>query len=313
MNEILANVNTIGTLFFIVLAIAVVCFISLFTVSQQRVAVIERFGKFNRLASAGLNFKIPFIETIRQYADLQIVQLNVQTNTKTKDNVTLEIITSVQIKINTDNQNNIYNAIYQLSNPNEQIRSYVFDIVRAKVPSMTLDNVYENKDVIAQEIESSLASQMAAFGYTVVKSLVTDVRPDQRVLDAMNQINEQARLRDAAQSKAEADKIILVKKAEAESEAMKLSGKGIADQRKEIINGLKDSVAELRDVLGHNVKATEVMQLVLITQYFDALKEIGANSKTNTLLLPHTPSGMQSLVEQMLSADLTSHASDGSK
>lgn len=275
--------------------------LSFFTVPQQRIAVIERFGKFNRIATAGLNIKIPFIEGIRSVVTTQIEQLDVTTNTKTLDNVTVEVVTSVQIKVD---ENNVYNAVYQLSSPANQIRSYIFDIVRAKIPSMTLDKVYESKDEIATDIESSLSKQMSEFGYIVIRSLVTDVKPDQRVLDAMNQINEQERLRHAAQSKAEADKIILVKKAEAESEAMRLSGMGIANQRKEIIAGLKQSIVELQDVLGSGVNPAEVMQMVMTTQYFDALKEIGANSKTNTLLLPHTSQGIHSLTEQLISADL---------
>ncbi|MEN9946620.1 MAG: hypothetical protein RLZZ293_1006 [Pseudomonadota bacterium] len=283
------------------LLITIVLVMTLFVVPQQRVAVIERFGKFHRTAPAGLNMRIPFIEIIAAKVSTQIQQLDVTTNTKTKDNVTLEIITSVQLLID---EQKVFDAFYKLSNPSAQIRSYVFDIVRAQVPSMTLDKVYESKDEIANNIELALSKQMAEFGYVVTKSLITDINPDKRVLDAMNQINEQERLRDAATAKAEAEKIIKVKQAEAEAEAMKLAGKGIADQRKEIIAGLRESILELREVLGSGVDPKEVMQMVMTTQYFDALKEIGANSKTNTLLLPHTSQGMQTLVEQMLAANL---------
>jgi len=286
----------------IVLAIIILLLATLFIVPQQRVAVIERFGKFNRTSAAGLNIRIPFIEQIAAKVSTQIQQLDVTTNTKTKDNVTLEIITSVQLLID---EKQVFNAFYKLANPSAQIRSYVFDIVRSQVPTMTLDQVYESKDAIANNIEQSLSRQMAEFGYIVTKSLITDINPDKRVLDAMNQINEQERLRDAAQAKAEAEKIIKVKQAEAEAEAMKLGGKGVADQRKEIIAGLRESIMELQEVLGSGVDPKEVMQLVITTQYFDALKEIGANSKTNTLLLPHTSQGMQTLTEQMLAANLS--------
>lgn len=285
----------------IILLLLIGALSSVFIVPQQRVAVIERFGKFNRTAPAGLNFRIPIIETIAAKVSTQIQQLDVTTNTKTKDNVTLELITSVQLLID---EKNVFDAFYKLANPSSQIRSYIFDIVRAQVPSMTLDKVYESKDEIADNIEQALSKQMASFGYIVTKSLITDINPDKRVLDAMNQINEQERLRDAAQAKAEAEKIIKVKQAEAEAEAMKLAGKGIADQRKEIIAGLRESILELREVLGSGVDPKEVMQLVITTQYFDALKEIGANSKTNTLLLPHTSQGMQALTEQMLTANI---------
>lgn len=299
--------SSLITFLIIVLIIFAIVFACLFIVPQQRVAVIERFGKFNRTATAGLNFKIPFIESVAAKVSTQIQQLDVTTNTKTKDNVTLEIITSVQLLID---EHKVFDAYYKLSNPSAQIRSYVFDIVRAQVPSMTLDKVYESKDEIANNIEQALSKQMADFGYIVTKSLVTDINPDKRVLDAMNQINEQERLRDAAQAKAEAEKIIKVKQAEAEAEAMKLAGKGIADQRKEIINGLRESILSLKEVLGSGVDPSEVMQMVMTTQYFDALKEIGANSKTNTLLLPHTSQGMQTLTEQMLAANLAASRSE---
>jgi len=180
----------------IVLAIIILLLATLFIVPQQRVAVIERFGKFNRTSAAGLNIRIPFIEQIAAKVSTQIQQLDVTTNTKTKDNVTLEIITSVQLLID---EKQVFNAFYKLANPSAQIRSYVFDIVRSQVPTMTLDQVYESKDAIANNIEQSLSRQMAEFGYIVTKSLITDINPDKRVLDAMNQINEQERLRDAAQ------------------------------------------------------------------------------------------------------------------
>jgi regulator of protease activity HflC (stomatin/prohibitin superfamily) len=285
---------------FIIFAIGILS-MGLFIVPQQQIAVIERFGKFNRVAAAGLNIKIPFIETIRKIVTTQIQQLDVATNTKTSDNVTLEVLTSVQIKID---EKNVYNAVYQLSSPEQQIKSYIYDIVRSKTPSMTLDKVYENKNEIADDIEKSLSLQMSGFGYLIIRALVTDVKPDQRVLDAMNQINEQERLRHAATSRAEADKIILVKKAEAESEAMRLSGVGIANQRREIISGLKQSIAELQSVLGSGVNPSDVMQLVITTQYYDTLKEIGANSKTNTLIIPHNSQGINSLTEQLISSNL---------
>lgn len=291
--------------YLIYLFIFVIVLSGFFIVPQQQVAIIERLGKFNRTATAGLNFKIPLIDRVRDKLSTQITQLDVNVNTKTKDNVTLEIIVSVQLQ---RDENKIFDAFYKLSQPHVQIRSYIFDIVRAQVPGMNLDQVYESKDEIANNIEASLSVQMADFGWIVNKSLVTDIMPDRRVLDAMNQINEQARLRDAAQSKAEADKIIKIKQAEAEAEAMKLAGRGIADQRKEIIAGLRESILELREVLGSGVDPKEVMQMVMTTQYFDALKEIGANSKSNTLVIPHTSKGMQSLTEDMLAVNLMASA-----
>lgn len=292
--------SLILTLFFLLIVIVAI-FTSAYVVPQQHNALIERFGKFVRISTPGLNFKIPLVEQVASRMSLQIQQLVVETNTKTKDNVTIEIFTSIQLMVN---PNKVADAYYKLLRPSEQISSYVLDVVRSKIPSMILDEVYENKESIAQSIEEHLTSEMQEFGYIIRKSLVTDIRPDQRVLDAMNQINEQQRLRDAAQAKAEAEKIIKVKNAEAEAEAMKLAGIGIANQRREIIEGLKESIASLKSVVGEGIAPIEIMQLVMTTQYFDALKEIGANSRTNTLLLPHTSQGIHQLTEQMIAANL---------
>lgn len=284
-------------LFLSLLSIPLICFI----VPQQTVAVIERFGKFHKLSKAGLNFRIPLVDMIKDYVSTQITQVDVETSTKTSDNVTLEVLTSVQIKVA---EENVFNAVYQLNEPIEQIKSYIHNIVRSKIPSMILDEVYENKNDIADDIENELTKQMSGFGFTIVKALVTDVKPDQRVLDAMNQINEQERLRSAAKSKAEAEKIIIVKKAEGESEAMRLVGEGIAKQRTAIINGLQESIEGFQKVMGSGVNPKEIMQIVITTQYYDTLKEIGANSKTNTLIVPHNSSGINSLTEQMISSNL---------
>lgn len=284
-------------LFLSLLSIPLICFI----VPQQTVAVIERFGKFHKLSKAGLNFRIPLVDMIKDYVSTQITQVDVETSTKTSDNVTLEVLTSVQIKVA---EENVFNAVYQLNEPIEQIKSYIHNIVRSKIPSMILDEVYENKNDIADDIENELTKQMSGFGFTIVKALITDVKPDQRVLDAMNQINEQERLRSAAKSKAEAEKIIIVKKAEGESEAMRLVGEGIAKQRTAIINGLQESIEGFQKVMGSGVNPKEIMQIVITTQYYDTLKEIGANSKTNTLIVPHNSSGINSLTEQMISSNL---------
>ena len=290
-------------MFLIIIAIAVVIFLlsMIFTVDQQTVAIIERFGKFNRTAEAGLNFKIPVIETIRGRLSLRIQQLDVLIETKTKDNVFIKITVSVQYHVVADK---IYDAFYQLTNVQQQVESFVFDVIRAEVPKMTLDDVFEKKDNIAIAVKQELEGLMSGFGYDILKALVTNVDPDEKVKSAMNEINEQQRLRMAAQEKGEADKILRVKKAEGEAESMRLQGIGVANQRKAIIEGLKLSIQEFQEGVT-DVSSSDVMGLVLMTQYYDTLKEIGANDKNSTILLPHSPSGLMDLSEQIRNGIMT--------
>lgn len=272
----------------------IIIFSLVFTVKQQTVAVIETFGKFSRLAWPGLNFKIPFVETIATKLSLRVQQLDVQVETKTKDNVFIHVIVSVQFYVL---ENGVYEAAYRLVNPEEQIRSYVFDVVRARVPQIDLDDVFEKKDEIAIAVKEQLKVDMDDYGYGIQKALVTDIDPDPKVKSAMNEINAAERMRVAATEKGEADKILKVKAAEADAESKALSGKGIAEQRMAIINGLQASVDEFqKSIPGTN--AQDVMNLVMMTQYFDTLKELGVAGNSNTILVPHSPQGMNDLLEQ---------------
>jgi len=298
----------------IIAAIALVVIIvlvanSLFIIIQQEVGIVERLGKFDRAANAGMNFKIPLIDWVAGRLSLRIQQLDVSIETKTKDNVFVTVMVSVQYHVLKDK---IYEAFYKLSHTENQVQSFIFDVVRAQVPKMVLDDVFEKKDEIANAVKHELTELMADFGYGIVKALVTDINPDAKVKSAMNEINEQQRLRMAAQEKGEAEKIITVKRAEAEAESMRLSGKGIADQRKAIVDGLKDSIDEFtKSVPG--ISAQDVMNLVIVVQYYDTLKEIGANDKTNTILLPHNPSALKDmssiLRDSVITANLTTEAS----
>ncbi len=281
-----------------------------FTVSQQTVAIIERFGKYNRVATAGLNFKIPYIESIKGHLSLRIQQLDVIIETKTKDNVFVKVTVSVQFHVVPEK---IYDAFYKLTNPERQIESFVFDVIRAEVPRMTLDDVFEKKDNIAIAVQSELAGLMSDFGYGILKALVTNIDPDEKVKSAMNEINEQQRLRMAAQEKGEAEKIILVKNAEAQAESMKLHGEGLANQRKAIIHGLRASIEDFQDGV-KEISASEVLGLVMLVQYYDTLKEIGARDKTTTILLPHSPSGLGEMASQLRESILTGNLiADASK
>lgn len=276
----------------------ILVFGTLFTVEQQEIAVVERFGKFVRACSSGLNFKIPIFDKVAGRVSLRIQQLDVKAETKTKDDVFVNVLVSVQYEVLPDK---VYDAFYKLNNPMVQINSYVFDVVRARVPKITVDELFEKKDEIAIAVKDELNETMVNFGFNIVNTLVTDIEPDSKVKEAMNEINAAQRMRVAANEKGEAEKILKVKAAEAEAESKALQGKGVADQRKAIIEGLRESVETFKESVD-GTSAQDVMNLVLLTQYFDTIKDIGENSKTNTILIPHSPGGMTDLSAQLRDA-----------
>ena len=266
-----------------------------YTVKQQNCAIIERFGKFNRIANSGLHIKIPFIDRICNVISLKITKLNVSVETKTKDNVFVNLVVAVQYKVLPDK---VYEACYMLQDPEQQINAFVFDLVRAQVPLLDLDDVFAKKDDIANAVKAELDSQMAEFGYGIIKALVTDVNPDANVKAAMNEINTAQRLRIAATEKGEAEKIMKIKHAEAEADASILHGKGIAGQRQAIIEGMGESIEEFVKLIP-GTTPSRVMDMVLLIQYIDTLKEIGGNSKSNVVFVPHTPGNMKDLSTQI--------------
>ena len=297
----------IFALLVLMLALIFLMFGPFFTVNQQTAAIVQRFGKFVRVAHPGLNFRTPLIEVIAGRINLRVQQLDVKVETKTEDNVFVHVIVAVQYHVLPDK---VYEAFYKLANANMQITAFVFDVVRARVPRIKLDDLFEKKDEIADAVKNELSHVMYDFGYAIVKALVTDINPDQKVKDAMNEINAAQRMRVAATEKGEAERILKVKGAEAEAQSKALQGKGIADQRRAIVDGLRESVDEFqRSVPG--ASAQDVMNLVLMTQYFDTLKEIGATSRTNTILIPHSPGNLTDLSNQMrnamMTADLVTH------
>lgn len=291
--------------FFVFLLIVTAVFVltGFFTVKQQTAAIVERFGRFKRIAGAGLNFKIPLIDKLAGRISLRVQQLDVRVETKTKDNVFVFVIVSVQYFVIPEK---IMDAFYKLQNAEAQITSYVYDVVRARVPNIILDDVFETKDDIAQAVKLELEQIMDDFGYGILKALVTDIDPDAKVKASMNEINAAQRLRVAAVEQAEADKIRVVKAAEAEAESKALQGKGIADQRTAIVNGLQESVTEFKQNVD-GTSAQDVMNLVLMTQYFDTLKDVGLSSNTNTIMIPHSPAGMSDISEQLRNAMITAN------
>ena len=287
----------------IIIGIIFIILDGVFIVRQQTSAIVERFGRFTRTAPAGLNFKIPFVDRVSGKLSLRIQQLDVKIETKTKDNVFVNVVVSVQYYVL---PSKVVDAFYKLQDAQGQITAFVFDTVRARVPSLILDDLFEKKDDIAGAVKTELDNVMDDFGYGIVKALVTDIDPDARVKTSMNEINAAQRMREAAIQQAEADKIRVVKAAEGEAESKALQGQGIANQRKAIIEGLKESVESFNKSID-GTKAEDVMNLVLMTQYFDTLKEIGLAGKTNTILIPHSPGGMGDISDQMRDAVITAN------
>lgn len=289
----------------------ILLFLGLFTVNQQTAAIIQRFGKFQRVAGPGLNLKVPFIDTVATRVNLRVRQLDVEVETKTEDNVFVKVEIAVQYYILPDK---VYDAYYKLADPATQITAFVFDTVRSRVPQMKLDEVFERKDDVAIAVKSELTQVMDDFGYGIVKALVTDIDPDHKVKEAMNEINAAQRMRVAATEKGEAERILRVKSAEAEAQSKALQGKGIADQRRAIVDGLRESVHEFQSSVP-GATAQDVMNLVLMTQYFDTLKEVGAASRTNAIFIPHSPGALSDISNQIRTALMTAEVAvrpDGS-
>lgn len=269
---------------------------SIVIVEEKTATVIQRFGKHLKIATSGLNFKVPFIDAKAGRLNLRIQQLDVAIETKTKDNVFVNMRVSVQYHVI---KAKMHEAFYLLDDPEAQISSYIFDDVRAEVPKLELDDVFSKKDDIAVAVRQNLDDSMQHYGYQIVKTLITDIDPDRNVKESMNRINAAKRDKDAALEEAEAEKITIVKKAEADAESKRLQGEGIAQQRLEIVKGFKESVEDFQSSL-KGISSQEVMQFVLMTQYFDTLNNIGANSKNSSILIPNSPGSMKDFQEQII-------------
>jgi regulator of protease activity HflC (stomatin/prohibitin superfamily) len=283
---------------------------SFFTVETAQVAIVQRLGKFARVAGPGLNWKTPYLETVVRRLSMKVQQFDVQVETKTQDNVFVQIPVSIQYKVIPDA---VEAAFYKLTDPVKQIESMVYNVVLGHVPKMKLDDTFLNQADIANDLRDNLDASMKEYGYSIVKVLISDIVPDQKVKAAMNDINAAQREREATVSRAETNKMLLVKQAEAEAESKRLQGEGIANQRKAIITGLKDSVEDFAKTVPGSTPQ-DVMQLVLMTQYFDTLKEIAANDHTNTILVPHSPNTLTDIYGQIRNAiiagtELTAHTS----
>ncbi len=278
---------------------------STFTVRTMEGAVIERFSKFNRTEGPGIHLKIPFIESVYT-VDLQVQQAVINVETKTSDNVFVRIPVSVQYQVL---QDKVFDAFYKLSKPIEQIDSYVFNAILGHVPTMTLDDTFAKQATISAAVKTELDADMAGFGYSILKTLVTDISPDNKVKEAMNDINAAQREQEAAKARGEAEKILKVKAAEAESESKALQGQGVAKQRKAIIDGLKESIDDFTKAVPGSDPG-DVMKTVLLTQYFDTLREIGSTGKSTTILLPNSPGSVGDFMTQLVA---TAHVAQPQK
>ncbi|KAL5201454.1 hypothetical protein ABZP36_035808 [Zizania latifolia] len=270
--------------------------LGLVQIDQSTVAIKETFGKFDEVLEPGCHF-LPWCigKQIAGYLSLRVKQLDVRCETKTKDNVFVTVVASVQYRALADKASD---AFYKLSNTREQIQSYVFDVIRATVPKLNLDDAFEQKNDIAKAVEDELEKAMSAYGYEIVQTLIIDIEPDVHVKRAMNEINAAARLRVAASEKAEAEKILQIKKAEGEAESKYLAGVGIARQRQAIVDGLRDSVLTFSENVP-GTTAKDIMDMVLVTQYFDTMKEIGASSKSSSVFIPHGPGAIRDVAAQI--------------
>ncbi len=267
-----------------------------FMVKQQTAAVVERFGKFVSTRQSGLQLKIPVIDRVAGRLSLRIQQLDVVVETKTKDDVFVKIKVSVQFKVIKDK---VYDAFYKLDFPQDQITSYVFDVVRAEVPKMILDDVFEKKDDIAIAVKGELNEAMKNYGFDIIKTLVTDIDPDAQVKESMNRINASEREKVAAQFEGDAQRILIVERAKAEAESKRLQGQGIADQRREIARGLEDSVKVLNNV---DINSQEASALIVVTQHYDTLQSVGSASNSNLILMPNSPQAGSEMLNNMVAS-----------
>ena len=274
----------------------VLLFGTFFIVRQQSAAVVERFGKFVSVRHSGLQIKIPIIDRVSGRVSLRVQQLDVVVETKTKDDVFVKIKVSVQYKVIKDK---VFDAFYKLDFPQDQITSYVFDVVRAEVPKMILDDVFEKKDDVAIAVKSELNDSMLNYGFDIIKTLVTDIDPDAQVKDSMNRINASEREKVAAQFEGDAQRILIVERAKAEAESKRLQGQGIADQRREIARGLEDSVKVLNSV---NINSQEASALIVVTQHYDTLQSVGSASNSNLILMPNSPQAGSEMLNNMVAS-----------
>ncbi|MBM72486.1 MAG: SPFH domain-containing protein [Crocinitomicaceae bacterium] len=297
--DLIQGINFFQTIFIIALILLVLKG-TLFMVKQKNAFIIERLGKFNKVSKAGLNFKIPILDSIAGRVNLRVRELPVEVETKTKDDVFVKIVVSVQFYV-IDNLEGIKDSFYQLNNAEQQIQSYVFDSIRSEVPLMELDDVFAEKEKIAFAIKNELSDTMRQFGFDFIKALVTDIDPDAKVKHSMNEINAAKRMKEAAREEAGAEKIRVVAAAEADAESKRLAGEGIAKQRIAIANGLKESVEEVKLAMEEHVTSQDVMNMLFMTQHYETISKLAENN-SSTIFMPYSPDNVGDLQMQIQSS-----------
>ena len=265
-----------------------------YCVQQSEVAICESWGRYADTHYPGIHCLVPCKDNVAGRLTLRTRELHIRVETKTKDNVFVNVTVTIMFKVL---EGSLKQAFYELSMPDQQLQSYVLNNVRAQIPKYELDQLFVAKDEIAKTLKTELEHEMNQFGYTIVQTLITDIDPDHTVKRAMNEINAAQRLRVAAHDKAEAEKLAVVKAAEADAESKRLSGVGLAEQRKAIILGLHDSIRMFTS--NTNITQMEVMELLLMNQYFDTLKEMTAASKATTVFIPHNPDAVNNIGGQI--------------
>ena len=283
-----------------IIVLILIAYGSVYTVKQKSAVIIERLGKFQIVSTAGLKFKIPLIDQKVGIVNLRVMELPVEVETKTLDDVFVRMVVSVQYFV-VESPEQIKKSYYKFDNPHRQIQSYVFDSIRSEVPKLSLDDVFSEKDKIAVAVKEELHETIKDFGFNILKTLITDIDPDAKVKESMNEINAAKRMKEAAKEYAEAEKIKVVAAAEAEAESKKLQGEGIADQRIAIANGLKQSVEEVRGAMEEGVTGRDVMNMLFMTQHYDTIARLG-DTGVNTIFVPYSPSSVGDLQTQIQSS-----------
>ena len=285
----------------VVIVLAVLC-ASIFIVPQQQAYIIERFGKYNKVQFAGIHAKIPFVDRISTKTNMRVSQLNVQLETKTLDNVFVTVVASTQFRVNPEN---VATAYYELRDPAGQLRSYMEDALRSAIPALSLDDAFARKDDVAFDVQKTVGTEMARFGFTVVKTLITAIDPSPQVKSAMDSINAAQREKEATRQRAEAQRIQIETQAAAEAEKTRLQGEGQANYRREIASGIVDQIKSLQAV-GMNIG--DVNNVVLFNQYLDVLRSLSESNNSKTVVLPaSTPGGYQDMYSQITQAMVTAN------
>merc|ERR1719499_718929 len=248
-------------------------------IPEGNVGVVQRRGAYDGWVEPGLIWTCPILHSVTPVS-IQTKQDMIHTDCKTKDNVTVTVTTAVQYYVE---RTKVEEAVFIVEDGRAQIRTGVNNVVRSELPALELDEAYENKDQLRKAVLAKIQPEMQKVGFYIRDILITDLHPDRTVLQSMNAINASQRQRQAAVEQGEAQKVLLVKKAEAESESKFLSGQGLSRMRLEIARGFKQSMDAMAD---GGLSAKESMNMLITTQYVDMLKDFAMNPNKSAIMIP---------------------------